>query len=176
MHAHAGSYGVGIVGRTVPVYVLTRCFPSFLLLSGPNSFVTRHGVNAVMPYIGPANTLINKYPRAIKCESFRCCRTYALKYAVGMKMDLGRFIRIGERSHNVERAVNAKFGVNASCDTPPKRRTDAPEDPGDPKTKVPLETMKKTYYEARGWAATVCLAQESSKAGSRATPNRREAV
>ena len=26
-----------------------------------------------------------------------------------------------------------------------------PQDPKDPKTKVPLETMKKTYYAARGW-------------------------
>ena len=26
-----------------------------------------------------------------------------------------------------------------------------PQDPKDPKTKVPLETMRKTYYRARGW-------------------------
>ena len=58
--------------------------------------------------------LINKYPRAIKMNLPLLPHTYALKYAVGMKMDLGRFIRIGERSYNVERAVNAKFGVNAS--------------------------------------------------------------
>ena len=74
-------------------------FPSFLL-SGPNSFVTRT-VNAVMPYIGPAVRLINKYPRAIKMNLPLLPHTYALKYAVGMKMDLGRFIRIGERSYNV---------------------------------------------------------------------------
>lgn len=126
-------------------------FPSFLL-SGPNSFITRT-VNAVMPYIGPAVRLINKYPRAIKMNLPLLPHTYALKYAVGMKMDLGRFIRIGERSYNVERAVNAKFGVNASCDTLPKRLTDVPQDPKDPKTKVPLETMKKTYYKARGWGS-----------------------
>ena len=26
-----------------------------------------------------------------------------------------------------------------------------PQDPNNPKTKIPLETMKKTYYAARGW-------------------------
>ena len=31
--------------------------------------------------------------------------------------------------------------------------TDVPQDPRNPKTKVPLETMKKTYYQARGWDA-----------------------
>jgi aldehyde:ferredoxin oxidoreductase len=29
--------------------------------------------------------------------------------------------------------------------------TDVPQDPKHPETKVPLETMKKTYYKARGW-------------------------
>ena len=49
--------------------------------------------------------------------------------------------------------MNAKFGVNASCDKLPKRLTDVPQDPKDPKTKVPLEQMKKTYYRARGWGS-----------------------
>ena len=126
-------------------------FPSFLL-TGPNSIITRT-VNAVMPYIGPAVRLINKFPRAIRFNLPLLPHTYELRYAVGMKMDLGKFIRIGERSYNVERAVNAKFGVNASCDKLPKRLTDVPQDPKDPKTKVPLEQMKKTYYRARGWGS-----------------------
>ena len=29
--------------------------------------------------------------------------------------------------------------------------TDVPQDPRNPKTKIPLETMKKTYYADRGW-------------------------
>ena len=32
-----------------------------------------------------------------------------------------------------------------------KVATHVPQDPNDPKTRVPLETMKKTYYAARGW-------------------------
>ena len=33
----------------------------------------------------------------------------------------------------------------------PKRLTDDLQDPDNPKTKVPLEEMKKVYYAARGW-------------------------
>ena len=68
-----------------------------------------------------------------------------------MKMNIGRFLRIGERSYNVERAVNAKFGVSAENDKLPKRLTKVLQDPKDPKSKVPLDRMKATYYKARGW-------------------------
>ncbi|MBQ1285572.1 MAG: hypothetical protein IIY19_03905, partial [Lachnospiraceae bacterium] len=44
-----------------------------------------------------------------------------------------------------------KFGISAKDDTLPKRLTDVPQDPNNPKTKVPLDKMKKTYYKARGW-------------------------
>ncbi|HAM14888.1 MAG TPA: aldehyde:ferredoxin oxidoreductase, partial [Eggerthellaceae bacterium] len=50
-----------------------------------------------------------------------------------------------------ERAVNARFGVSAANDTLPKRLTDTPQDPNDPSTKVPLDAMKRVYYQARGW-------------------------
>ena len=79
--------------------------------------------------------------------------TYELKYAVGMKMNIGRFLRIGERSYNVERAVNARFGVSAEKDKLPKRLTDVLQDPNDPSTKVPLEKMKRIYYRTRGWGS-----------------------
>ena len=68
-----------------------------------------------------------------------------------MPMTFGKYIRIGERGYTLERSVNAKFGVNAEADRLPKRLTDVPQDPENPKTKVPLDTMKKTYYKARGW-------------------------
>lgn len=126
-------------------------FPSFLL-SSPNSLITRT-VNAAIPFVGPMVRILNKHPRIAHLNLPLIPHTYEFKYAVGMDMNIGKYIQIGERSYNVERAVNAKFGVNASCDTLPKRLTDVPQDPKDPKTKVPLEVMKKTYYEARGWGS-----------------------
>jgi aldehyde:ferredoxin oxidoreductase len=47
--------------------------------------------------------------------------------------------------------ANIILGQKAGADKLPKRLTDVPQDPNNPKTKVPLETMKKTYYAARGW-------------------------
>ena len=68
-----------------------------------------------------------------------------------MKMNIGRFLRVGERSYNIERAVNARFGVCAEKDKLPRRLTDVLQDPDDPNSKVPLEQMKRCYYKARGW-------------------------
>ena len=125
-------------------------FPSFLI-SKPNSIITRI-VNKVIPFVGWAVRILNKLPRIAHLNIPFIPHTTELKCAVGMKgMTLGEFIQIGERSYNVERAVNAKFGVSASSDTLPKRLTEVPQDPKNPKTAVPLETMKKTYYRARGW-------------------------
>ena len=124
-------------------------FPSFLI-SKPNGLITTI-VNKVIPFVGWAVRLINKFPEMACFHLGLLPHTKELKYATGMNITLGQFIRAGERSYNVERAVNARFGVSADMDKLPKRLTDVPQDPNDPKTKVPLETMKKTYYNARGW-------------------------
>lgn len=124
-------------------------FPAFLIAK-PNSPVTKT-VNALLPRLGPLVRLINKFPEFACFNLPMIPHSAELKYAVGMKMTLGRFIRNGERSYNVERAVNARFGVSAANDKLPKRLTDVPQDPDNPKTKVPLEKMKKVYYRARGW-------------------------
>ena len=74
-----------------------------------------------------------------------------IKLALGMPMDLGRYLEIGERGYTMERYINTKFGITEANDKLPKRLTDVPQDSKNPKTKVPLEKMKKTYYAARGW-------------------------
>ena len=124
-------------------------FPGFLLTK-PNGIVTKT-VNAAAPHIGWAVRLINKCPRiaALHLPIFQ--HTKMIELALGMKMDFGRYIEIGERGYTMERYINTKFGISAANDKLPKRLTDVPQDPGNPKTKVPLETMKKTYYQARGW-------------------------
>lgn len=124
-------------------------FPGFLIAK-PNSFVTR-AVNKVIPFVGPVVRVLNKFPEMAQFHLPLLPHTKATELATGMKYNLAAFIRAGERSYNVERAVNAKFGVNAAMDTLPKRLTDVPQDPNDPSTKVPLGVMKKVYYEARGW-------------------------
>jgi len=122
-----------------------------ILVKKPNGVVAKV-VNGAIPYIGPAVRLLNRFPRLMYLNISLIPYSTELKLSLGMKgMTLGEFMQIGERSYNVERAVNAKFGVCAAMDTLPKRLTDVPQDPNDPSTKVPLETMKNIYYKARGW-------------------------
>ena len=124
-------------------------FPGFLLTK-PNGILTKT-VNAAVPHVGWAVRLINKHPRiaAIHLPIFQ--HTKMIELALGMKMNFGRYMEIGERGYTMERYINTKFGISAANDKLPKRLTDVPQDPNDPKTKVPLEVMKKTYYRARGW-------------------------
>ena len=125
-------------------------FPGFLIRK-PNSPVTRF-VNFIIPHIGWAIRLLNKCP-GIACVNLPLIPyTYELRYAVGLSMNIGKFLKIGERSYNVERAVNARFGVSAEKDKLPKRLTSVLQDPNDPSSKVPLEQMKRIYYKARGWS------------------------
>ncbi|MCF0137711.1 MAG: aldehyde:ferredoxin oxidoreductase, partial [Oscillospiraceae bacterium] len=142
--------GISLGGQCI--FTSYALFPN-ILLSRPNGILTRI-VNKVIPYIGPFVRVFNRFPR-IACFNLPLIPySKELKVVLGMKgMTLGEFIKIGERSYNVERAVNAKFGVCAASDTLPKRLTHVPQDPNDPTTVVPLETMKKTYYRARGWEA-----------------------
>ncbi len=126
-------------------------FPGFLI-TRPNGAVTRI-VNAAIPFIGWALRGINKFPQAIALHLPVFHHTKAIKYAVGMPMTFGKYIRCGERGYTLDRYVSTRFGVSAKDDTLPKRLTDIPQDPSDPKTKVPLDKMKKTYYRARGWTA-----------------------
>ena len=124
-------------------------FPGFLLTK-PNGIITQT-VNKVATHIGGAVRLINKCPRIAALHLPVFHHTKMIKLATGMYMDFGKYIQIGERGYTMERYINCKFGVSAANDKLPKRLTDVPQDPNNPKTKIPLETMKKTYYAARGW-------------------------
>ena len=124
-------------------------FPAFLLTK-PNGIVTKT-VNKVATYVGGVVRLINKCPRIAALHLPVFHHTKMIKLATGMYMDFGKYIQIGERGYTMERLINTRFGITAANDKLPKRLTDVPQDPKDPKTKVPLETMKKTYYAARGW-------------------------
>ena len=124
-------------------------FPSFLI-QNPNGIITKT-VNAAVPHVGWAVRLINKCPRIAALHLPVFHHTKMIHLATGMYMDFGKYIAIGERGYTMERYINCKFGVSAANDKLPKRLTDVPQDPKNPKTRVPLETMKKTYYAARGW-------------------------
>lgn len=124
-------------------------FPGFLI-TRPNG-ATATAANKLLPHLGWAIRLMNKFPRVLAFHLPVFHHTKMMQKAVGMPMTFGKYLQTGERGFNLERAVNVRFGVSAAKDSLPKRLTDVPQDPDDPRTRVPLEQMKKIYYQARGW-------------------------
>lgn len=124
-------------------------FPGFLI-TRPNGAITT-AANKLLPHLGWAIRLMNKFPRVLAFHLPVFHHTKMMQKAVGMPMTFGKYLQTGERGFNLERAVNVRFGVSATKDSLPKRLTDVPQDPNDPRTRVPLEQMKKIYYQARGW-------------------------
>ena len=124
-------------------------FPGFLI-TRPNGAITT-AANKLLPHLGWAIRLMNKFPRVLAFHLPVFHHTKMMQKAVGMPMTFGKYLQTGERGFNLEGAVNVRFGVSAAKDSLPKRLTDVPQDPNDPRTRVPLEQMKKIYYQARGW-------------------------
>ena len=124
-------------------------FPGFLI-TRPNGAIAT-AANKLLPHLGWAIRLMNKFPRVLAFHLPVFHHTKMMQKAVGMPMTFGKYLQTGERGFNLERAVNVRFGVSAAKDSLPKRLTDVPQDPNDPRTRVPLEQMKKIYYQARGW-------------------------
>jgi len=124
-------------------------FPA-LLLKNPDGLLLK-SVNALLPHLGWGLRLINKFPGLLFFHLPMVQHTRMFGYALGMKMNFGKFLRLGERGYNLERSINCRFGISAENDKLPKRLTDVPQNPQEPRSRVALETMKKTYYKARGW-------------------------
>ena len=122
-----------------------------VLLTQPNHPLTV-AVNKAMTSIGPLIGFMNKHPEIICFPLPVFHHDRAFKYAVGMKMTFGKYIRCGERGYTLERYVDSLFGVTEKDDSLPARLTDVPQDPEDESTKVPLDKMKKAYYSIRGWS------------------------
>jgi aldehyde:ferredoxin oxidoreductase len=121
------------------------------LVTRPNSLLTLLA-NRLLKYCGPAVNLANRFPKVILPINLPMLpHTYALQAATGMKMNLGKFKKIGERGYNLERLVNIKLGLTNQDDSLPRRLTHELQNPDDNRTRVPLEKMKKKYYRARGW-------------------------
>ena len=121
------------------------------IISRPNSWYTKLFCKAV-PFIGPVLRVVNTIPR-IACIHLPIIfnQTIALNFITGMPVTFGSFVKAGKRGYTLERYINTRFGIDYNADTLPSRLTDVPQIPGDDSTRVPLERMKKVYYNARGW-------------------------
>ncbi len=120
------------------------------LIKNPNSFYTR-GINRILPYMGGAVRLMNKFPLPLQFHLPVFPQTRCFEYVTGMKMGFGKYLRTGERGYTLERSINNKFGIDSRDDVLPARLTQTPQVADDPRTTVPLDRMKAVYYRARGW-------------------------
>lgn len=131
-------------------------FTSYAVLPGflvdkPNLLLTR-AVLACFPYVGPVVNLLSHFTKAPAVNIPLLPHSYAIKYATGIKSTMARMLTWGAYGYNIERISNIILGQKAGADKLPARFTDVPQDRDNPKTKVPLERMKKVYYRARGWS------------------------
>ncbi|MCR4748132.1 MAG: aldehyde ferredoxin oxidoreductase family protein [Clostridiales bacterium] len=124
-------------------------FPSYVF-DHPNAPITK-AVTWALPHLGPVIKLINLYSFVLQLYIPLIPHTKAIELATGMSMKLGSFLTAGDRGWNAERVANMILGQKPGADKLPKRLTDVPQDPNDPRTKVPLDTMLKAFYANRQW-------------------------
>ena len=124
-------------------------FPGFLV-DKPNWFVTK-AILAVFPYVGPVVNLLSHFTKAAKIPLPLLPHIKAVHLATGMRTSVASMLTWGAYGYNTERIANVILGQKADADKLPKRLTDVPQDPKNPRTKVPLDKMKKVYYRGRGW-------------------------
>ncbi|MEI6578020.1 MAG: aldehyde ferredoxin oxidoreductase family protein [Eubacteriales bacterium] len=120
------------------------------VIKKPNSKLAKV-VNKGFIAIGPAIALLDKHPAIASMNLPLIMYPYAIKNATGMKMNIGKMLKIGERGYNIERQCNIILGQGPGADTLPKRLTNELQVAGDNRTKVPLDKMLKSYYRIRGW-------------------------
>lgn len=134
-------------------------FPLFTFVPG---WFVRHPRNPItwianksMSLAGPPVGLMNRLPAAaLPFHLPMLPQSKAVKYVTGMKVTLGVMKEIGERGYNLERMFNQRRGLTEKDDSLPQRLTDDPQIPGNPRSRVPLAKLKRTYYRIRGWDAT----------------------
>lgn len=135
------------------LFPLFTFYPGWLI-SHQNTMIAKT-VNAMLPYSGGSTNLLNRAPgKMVPIHLPLLPQTKALSAITGMNITLGALKDIGERGFNLERLFNIRMGLTAKDDALPKRLTDELQAPNDPRSRVPLEAMKKDYYKIRGWDAS----------------------
>ena len=124
----------------------------WFIVAKPTSILTRV-VQQVFKFITPILYIGMQYPEILAFNIPLIQYPRAINAATGSKYTMGSFIKAGSYGYNVERICNVILGlpIGKDTDTLPKRLTDVEQVPGNKKTKVPLDKMKKSYYIIRGW-------------------------
>ena len=141
------------VGAAGFCYFSAQTFiPAVFFRLGPNHFITRL-VGKIIPLAGLPVRLMLAMKSFLRFNTlYLLPHAEAVRLATGLPMYTGEFIKLGERSYNLERLFNYREGLRGTDDSLPSRLTKTPQIPGKPETVVPLEKMLPLYYKVRGWA------------------------
>ncbi len=127
--------------------------PAILYKWGPTHPMTRL-IGKIATHIGWGVRLLLRLSNLLQFNSlYLLPHAEALHLATGLKMKTAEFIKLGERSYNLERLYSLREGLSGKDDTLPDRLTKTPQDPSKPDTVVPLDKMLPRYYKTRGWDA-----------------------
>ena len=109
-------------------------------------------ITRLMTFSWPAVELLLKVPPFfMRFHLPLLPHTKVIKQVTGMKMDFGRFSRVGARGYTLERLFNLREGIGKAADTLPKRFTGDPLPGAGKNSGVPIEQMLPAYYRLRGW-------------------------
>lgn len=120
------------------------------LVKTPEKAFTRF-VNAVFPSFGGIVAFAHRHSGILGINVPGLLpHPYAYKLVTGVDMNIGRFVRSGERIYNLERLINIRQGLTDG-DTLPERLTTEPQPDGKADSFVHLAPLLKKYYRARKW-------------------------
>ena len=119
------------------------------LIKHPENFFVRI-VYAILPSFGGIAAFAHNHPGMLGINAPGMIPyPYAYKLITGTKMNIGLFVRSGERVYNLERLVNVRQGL-FDGDKLPARLTSPQQEDGS-REYVRLDKMLRKYYRIRGW-------------------------
>ncbi len=121
------------------------------LVKNPNSIFAKI-VNKAIPYFGGIVNFLHNNTWLMNFNLGGVMpHPYSIRLVTGFNMNMGRFLKAGERGYNLERLINIRQGLKGSDDTLPKRLTEELQRINEPDSRVKLQQMIKDYYKIRGW-------------------------
>ncbi len=133
-------------------------FTSWTLLPGiaykvPGHRLLSSVLSRVLTLSWPLISFIVTHPGMLAFHLPLVPHSKAIAFATGMRMNFGKWFRIGTRGYTMERLFNIREGIGASQDTLAKRFTSDELIPGNKRSVVRLDKMVPKYYRLRGWDA-----------------------
>jgi aldehyde:ferredoxin oxidoreductase len=120
-------------------------FPSVVYKSSDRNIIMKI-LSFFMSFSAPIIGFMDKHPGLMFFNMPFMPYPKAIYYATGIKMNIGKFLKLGETCFNIERMFNVREGISSKDDTLSKRLTDKSE-----AKNVPLDKMLPLYYKYRVW-------------------------